>query len=277
MTGYVRIYKPDMRFRDYETYKSVYCSLCRELGKKYSVVARFFLSYDYTLLALINMSLSSNKPNFCQNRCVANPLKKCNYCNTSGNEISYSAAVSVVLTNYKVCDNIEDSGIFKSLAFRFLHLFTKNWSKKAIIEFPDLEKIISDYIKLQRQAEQNENCSLDKASHPTANALAEIFSACSNNRLEQENLKRFGYCLGKWIYLLDAVDDINKDRKSGNFNPLKEIENIKEYCEPLLNNCEVECGNSFDLLEVKKFKLILENIVFQGLKFSKEKVFQKEK
>lgn len=276
MTGYVKIYKPDMRFRDYETYKSVYCALCKEIGKSYSPLARLTLSYDYTLLALVFMSLSGKKPEYKRKPCVANPLKKCYFCCTDGKETAYSAAVSMVLLNMKVRDNISDSGFFKSTVCRFLGLFTKRWNKKALKKFPHLKKVIEDFGRMQSGAEADENCSVDKASHPTAVALGEIFKFCSNNRLEQENLYLFGYCLGKWIYLLDAADDLEKDIKTGNFNPLKNVQNPTENCTLLLNSCETECGKALDLLDIKKFKIILENIVFQGLKFSKEKVIQKE-
>lgn len=277
VTGYVKIYKPDMRFCEYETYKSVYCGLCKELGKSYSPISRLTLSYDYTLLALLYMSLSNETPTYCQKKCVVNPLKKCNFCETKGEEIKYSAAVSIALLNLKVKDNIKDSGFFKALIFRVLYLFTVRWNKKAIKQYPILKEIMNEYHSAQSVAEMDENCGVDKASHPTAFALSQIFSFCSSNRLEQENLKRFGYCLGKWIYLLDAADDLEKDKKNGNFNPLKNIENLNEFCTPLLNNCEVETAAALDSLEIKKFKIILENIVFQGLKFSKETVLNKEK
>lgn len=276
MTGYIKIYKPDMKFREYETYKSVYCGLCKELGKSYSPLCRLILSYDYTLLALLYMSLSAKHPVYCKKRCVANPLKKCNYCETSGEELKYAAAVSVVLTNLKVKDNIADNGWFLALVFKILYLFTKSWNKKAIKKYPFLKETVNEYATLQNSAEQDNNCGVDKSSHPTANCLSEIFSYCSNNRLEQENLKRFGYCLGKWVYLLDAADDLEQDKKSGTFNPLKSVPDVNGFCIPLLNNCEVECAAALDLLNIKKFKVILENIVFQGLKFSKENVLNKE-
>lgn len=276
MTGYIRFYKPDMRFCEYDTYKAVYCSLCRTLGKEYSRVLRLTLSYDYTLLALLGIALSEKRMEFEQKRCVVNPLKKCNYCKGNIEVVSYAAAVSVVLLEFKIRDNIKDSGFLKSIACRICHPFVRRQMKKAYKKYPELKKAVDEYSTNQANAEADKNSGLDKASHPTALALGKIFSALSLNRLEQDTLYRFGYCLGKWVYLLDAADDFEDDLKRGNFNPFKSAAEIKETATPLLNSCEAECAEALDTLEIKKYKTILENIVFQGLMFEKKKVLEKE-
>ena len=79
MFGYIRISKPEMRIKEYEMYKAIYCSLCKELGRSYGIFARLTLSYDFTFLALLNMAL---KDNFCgtnRKKCTCNPFKKCTY------------------------------------------------------------------------------------------------------------------------------------------------------------------------------------------------------
>ena len=79
MFGYIRIGKPELKVKEYDMYKAVYCSLCRELGKEYGFFTRFTLSYDFTFLALLELSL---REDFCgthRKRCVCNPLKKCNF------------------------------------------------------------------------------------------------------------------------------------------------------------------------------------------------------
>ena len=77
MFGYVKAYKPELRIKEFEFYKAVYCSLCRDLGKKYGIVSRFSLSYDFTFLALLNMSLKNGCNEIERKSCVFNPLKKC--------------------------------------------------------------------------------------------------------------------------------------------------------------------------------------------------------
>ena len=46
MFGYVTAYKPELKIKDYEAYKGVYCTLCKEMGKEYGLLSRFLLSYD---------------------------------------------------------------------------------------------------------------------------------------------------------------------------------------------------------------------------------------
>ena len=85
MFGYIRISKPELKVKEYEMYKAVYCSLCKYLGKEYGILSRLTLSYDFTFLALLNMSLKDGCENFHKGRCAFNPIKKCNYCENDKN------------------------------------------------------------------------------------------------------------------------------------------------------------------------------------------------
>ena len=89
MFGYVRVYKEELRVREYETYRGVYCTLCRALGKRYGVFARLILSYDMTFFAIVRLSADGVVPSFRPGRCPFNPTKKCNYCTFSSNSISF--------------------------------------------------------------------------------------------------------------------------------------------------------------------------------------------
>ena len=100
MFGYVKAYKPELRIKEFEFYKAVYCSLCRDLGKKYGLVSRFSLSYDFTFLALLQMSLVGGQVPTERKRCVCNPLKKCNYlCASQLPEMPTAAAEKCFIPN----------------------------------------------------------------------------------------------------------------------------------------------------------------------------------
>ncbi|MDO4743533.1 MAG: DUF5685 family protein [bacterium] len=283
MLGYVRAFKPDMRFYEYDIYKAVYCSLCRELGRQYGPFARLILNYDYTLLALMYMGLRDGCDGYEKKRCVANPFKKCNYCVNSSKHVAYAAAVSVALFEYKVRDNIIDKGFCGSVFFRFIHLFAKRWSAKAYTRFENLKSVIELYEKMQNIVEQEKSPSLDKAAEPTATALKVIFEGCrvADDETQRRILAQFGYCLGKWIYLVDVAEDFSDDIKKGNYNPLiyslPEGEDLQQYAEkrikPLLNVCEGECLRAYELLDMKKYKSIIDNILYKGLKNSRDKIF----
>lgn len=281
MFGYISINKPQLKVCEYEIYKAIYCGLCRELGKEYGALAKCILNYDLTFVSLLEMAVSDDLPCYERKRCRVNPFKKCTYCKNDSKSQQLAAAACVALFDLKVEDNIKDSPIFKALCFRFVRLFSKGWAKKAYKKYPTLESVIDDYRKGQIDAESDLECSIDKASEPTAKAVSRILSMISCDEKYGFVLERMGYCLGKWIYLCDAVDDLEKDVKTGNFNALKPFgkdkSEVRERVEPILNNCWTECAKYSELLEIHKFSSIIENILYEGLKLRQSKVFKEEK
>lgn len=285
MFGYIRVNKPEMKVKDFEIYNAIYCGLCREMGKSYGVFAKFCLSYDTTFTALLCAALQDGCEGYEQKRCRANPLKKCTYCKNDQKTQSLAAAAGVVLTDMKVLDNIQDSGFFKSLFCRFLKLFTKRWSKKAYKKFPELKGIVEQYMTNQTAAENDPQCSLDKACEPSAKAVSQILKLIPTEEKYKFVLERMGYCLGKWVYLCDVADDLEKDIKKHNFNPLiNELPKgavpkkfAEERLTPIMNTCFSECATYSELLEIKKYKSILDNILYEGLKHRQKMIFNKEK
>ncbi len=285
MFGYISINKPELKVKEYETYKAVYCGLCRNLGKEYGVLAKFILNYDLTFVSLLQMAVKPTVPQYERSRCRANPFKKCSYCKNDANDQSLASAACVALFDLKVEDNIADNPFIKGVFYRILRLFSKNWAKKAYKKIPALKPIIDDYRQGQRDAENTANCSIDMASEPTAKAVSRILALIECDAKYGFVLQRMGYCLGKWIYLCDAVDDLPDDIKTGNFNVLKQFVtenfNAKQQIEgkivPILNNCWTECAKYSELLEIEKYHSIIENILYEGLKLRQSKIFKEEK
>ena len=285
MFGYIQVCKPEMKVKEFEIYNAVYCGLCRHMGKTYGMLSKLCLSYDMTFVSLLTAALSPECDGYEQKRCRANPLKKCTYCKNDARFQDLAAAAGVALTDMKLLDNIEDSGFLKSLPYRFLRLFTKKWSRKAFRKYPELKSVVEEYRDGQRSAESTENCCIDLACEPSAKAVSRILSMIDCEARYRFVLERMGYCLGKWVYLCDVADDIEKDIKNGSFNPLiqelPDSADPKEYAEqrltPILNNCFSECATYSELLEIKKYKPILDNILYEGLKFRQKKIFSKEK
>lgn len=284
MFGYIKVHKPEMKVKEFEIYNAIYCGLCRHMGKTYGALSKFCLSYDMTFVSLLDAALRDGCDGFEQKRCRVNPLKKCTYCKNDGQSQELAAAAGVVLTDMKVLDNIEDSGFIKSVFCRFLRLFTKRWSNKAFKKFPDLKPIVEEYLNGQRLAESDPDCCLDKAAEPTAKAVSRILMLIETDQKYKFVLERMGYCLGKWVYLCDVADDLKKDIKKGNFNPLiKElpigadpIRFAEQRLTPIMNNCFIECSTYSELLEIKKYKPILDNILYEGLKQRQKQTFLKE-
>lgn len=285
MFGYVKAFKPELRVWELETYKAVYCSLCRNLGKKYGVLARFTLSYDFVFLALLTHSLESGQDNFKNLRCPFNPLKKCKQCADNTKGLNLSSAAAMIMLYYKVLDNVSDSKGIKKLFYKATIPFCKSKRKKAEKLYPHIDCIVKEYISAQESLEKSGCSNIDEICEPTSNALACIFEMCSENEEQKRVLNNLGYCLGKWIYLIDCANDVAKDIKNDNYNVLRySIPNnadAKDYAEekllPILNTCISNATLSFELLDIKKYKGILENILYLGLKASQKAVFKKEK
>lgn len=271
MFGFVRAYKPQLRFCEYDVYKAVYCTLCRRQGELYGPLARMALSYDVQFLALFCIALSERFTGLETKKCKANPLKKCMYCKAEQNALfDYPSAVAMLLTYYKFLDNAADEKGFRRLFYRAaLALVTKKY-KKAAKRYPEAEKICQDYYQAQCALEQQTAPSLDAAAEPTAKALSALFSAC--DPAQSEALAAFGYNLGKWIYLLDAGADLKKDLKSGGFNPLRAYadrmpaaEIYEKVLGPNLNICAAVCAEQLEALRLYRFRPIIENVVYLGL------------
>ncbi len=284
MFGYVKAYKPELRVWEYETYKAVYCSLCRQLGKTYGPFARLTLNYDFTFLAVLSLALREGACEFENKPCAFNPLKKCKYAKNCSSQLELSAGAAMVMLYYKLLDNVDDSRGIKRLGYKLLLPLFKSKHKKAKKLYPHIDGIVEKYIREQSRLESLGCTDLDRISEPTSDALGKIFELCSADESQKRVLYRLGYCLGKWIYLIDCASDIEKDIKSGSYNPIKgEIPHgtdSKKYAEerlkPLLNTCICDCGLSFELLDIKKYKGILENVIYLGLKKQTVEVFIKE-
>lgn len=274
--GYIKISKEELKIKEFELYRGVYCSLCKVLGKNYGIISRFTLNYDFTFLALLNMSLKDGCNKFSVKRCTFNPLKKCNLCNQT-DDFQMPAAAAMIMAYYKVLDNIADEKGIKKFAFCLLKPFLKSANKKAVAKYPNIEKIVSEYIKTQNALEKAGCDEVDRVADPTAKALSQILMLCSDDAGQKRVLERMGYCLGRYIYLMDAYCDLADDVKKGNFNVLKnkKSEEIDSYVKAQLYFCINEASKAFELLDIKKYKTILGNIIYLGLEDAAKKEIEK--
>ncbi len=273
MFGFVKACKPELKIKEYEVYKAVYCSLCKKLGHSYGILSRFTLSYDFTFLALLNMSLRDGCDSFVQKRCAFNPLKKCNYCKDD-TAIDMPAAAAMIMLYYKILDNIDDERGIKKIGYYFLKPIFSSAHKKAAKGYPQIEIAVSEYIKEQNTLEKAGCTSIDEAADPTAKVMQKILALCSDDESQKRVLSRLGYCMGRYIYLLDAAVDLPDDIKKGSYNVLKNVDDkdIKNRVTQQLYFCVNESSKAFELLDVKKYKHILGNIIYLGL----EETFMKE-
>ena len=278
MFGYVRPFKSELLVREYDQYKAAYCQLCRALKEHYGRAASFTLSYDCTFYALLMLSTREARLSFHHGRCVMNPLKRCDFLESGGKAYHKAAALSVLLTYHKLRDNLEDDSFFKSLGSRLFLPFVSRKARKAAEEYPFLAQEAQKAMDGQRQAEENAG-GVDACAEPTANLLAALFRELACDSLQGAALERFGYFLGRWVYLMDAADDLLDDLKEGAFNPFiprlglsgkteltpQERKAADQACNQTLNATAAQMLLAFNLVELRNFGPILENVVTKGL------------
>ena len=278
MFGYVRPFKSELLVREYDQYKAAYCQLCRALKEHYGRAASFTLSYDCTFYALLMLSTREAKLSLHHGRCVMNPLKRCDFLESDGEAYHKAAALSVLLTYHKLRDNLEDDSFFKSLGSRLFLPFVSRKARKAAEEYPFLAQEAQKAMDGQRQAEENAG-GVDACAEPTANLLAALFRELACDSLQGAALERFGYFLGRWVYLMDAADDLLDDLKEGAFNPFiprlglsgkteltpQERKAADQACNQTLNATAAQMLLAFNLVELRNFGPILENVVTKGL------------
>lgn len=257
------------------------------MGKSFGKITRFTLSYDSAFLAMLALSLS-NKDNveFSSSHCPLNPLKKCSFCNEKSYEVAFASSVSIILTHYKLMDDIDDSKFFKkSCAYFLLKILNRSY-KKACKEFVAIDTLIGKQMQNQKTAELDPGASMDSCAEPSALMLSYIAELLSSDVKQKVILKEFGYFLGRWIYLIDAADDLENDFKHNNFNPFIKVFNLQnlmsyselhDKIEPVLNHTLGRLISAYNLLDIHKFKNVLDNVIYYGLQETQKKVLNKGK
>lgn len=279
MFGYVTPLKPELKIREYNQFKSYYCGVCFAIKNLYGNIPRMTLNYDMTFLALLLDGLIKEDLNMELKRCIAHPDKKKPVI-LNNTAINYAASMNVSLVYYKLLDDINDDNSLKS---KFSLLFMKPYHKS----FPDsivkinsvIEKNLNKLSSLEKTKDFkfiDEIC--DPFSIIVGTILKEFPYELKNDSKElREQLYLFGYSLGKWIYLMDALDDLEEDMKNNKFNPInflynkdnlpyKEfLDNIKQRLEFSIFNCAYTCKEILDSLPLNRNKEILENIINLGM------------
>lgn len=268
MFGYVRVNKPEMKVKEYEIYRGIYCSLCKSMRKSFGVLSSLTLSYDLTFFALCRLSFAGRVPSFKGGRCPYNPSKKCNYCQNGEEELRYAAAVSMMMFYFKVKDNIADGSFFRRLLMYLILPYAAIKYKKAKRLYREAALIIEDAMLEQALTEKSGTDSPDRAAHCSADALGRLLNA----GFDDEGIYRFGYGTGKFVYLCDALDDIEKDIKSKSYNVYAKKysldcapdEKVREEIKMSLNMCLAMVCEAYKSTENKSLSPIMENIIYEG-------------
>lgn len=282
MFGYIKPFKGMLRVCEYETYKAVYCGLCKQLGREYGPFARLTLSYDFTFLALLDLSLSGEHLAFAPGRCMLNPLRKIPCCPCCG-QLDFSSGVAMIMLYYKVLDNYRDGGFGSRLGAALATPFARHAYKKAADRFPGVAQIIYETISKQSALEDEQCDSVDRACEPSALALSGICGLLTNDSTQKRVLERFGYLLGRYVYLADALDDLEEDARRHSYNPFllrektpsptpEQLAAIRENAKGSLFLTIGEIIKAYELIGLHDYKPILDNVIHLGLRDTVERI-----
>ncbi|MEG1044235.1 MAG: DUF5685 family protein [Oscillospiraceae bacterium] len=285
MFGYIRPFKPQMKIIEYDIYKSFYCGLCKEMGRKYGLFSRLTLSYDFSFLAMLGVAVNGNMPKTNSECCLFNPLSKKDCCTTC-EELTFSADVAMIMFYYKTLDNISDESFFKRIFWKIVLPYAKSVRKKAVKSLPEIDSGIKKTMENQAELEKSACKSSDMAAEPTAISLQLIFAQLTDDISQKRVLEKLGYFLGKYVYLCDAFDDLDDDLKSKNYNPFILSHNLVNIETVKLNQIISEAKSSlyltigeaikaYDLLEIKCYKPIFDNIFYLGLRSTVDTIEKK--
>lgn len=284
MFGYVKPDIGDLKVRQLELYRAVYCGICETGGKTVSRLTRFMLSYDFVFLAILRLAITKEEYLFKNGRCVYNPTKKKKFM-VENDALRYASAAFGVLTYYNFHDDITDSKGFGKL-FRYFALpFFSKMRRKAIKKFPELDVMVKKPLEELVEIEKHPEASPDEAADCFARLTGAVMSYGLSGP-EERIADSCGYHLGRYIYLADACDDLEKDYKNGGFNPLKTIYKKPEdmLSDPSLMNLTLSDSMNAFLLSYSladppdgDLNAVIENIAVLGTQKIQEQLFTKNR
>lgn len=285
MIGYISVNMEELKIKEYREYRGWYCGLCRELSKHGGIYARMTLSYDMTFLYMLLSSLYDKEVTRIQCCCPIHPIMKHLSCETEFG--GYIADMGILLGYYDLKDDWADE---KKLKSKLLSSALKKKVEEIAQKYPRKYYAVKNYVrKLHRYEREHKKErkgngleSLDIAAGYTGEMLGELF--VYKKDLWEPSLRRMGFYLGKFIYLLDAWEDIEEDCKTGNYNPFVGIYKEKKKVDPekgkeefdafaiqLLEKMAAECCRAFEALPIVDNVEILRNILYSGIWGYKEK------
>ena len=278
MFGYIRTDVPELRVRENEYYRAVYCGLCRAQGKCTGQCSRFTLNYDIVFLALLRLALRGDQVEIKRGRCMAHPFKKRAYVDLC-EPLAYSAYAAAILTHGKIVDDIADERGAKKLKALVAKPFSSGMRRKALKKYSELDKKVFDGLRKLSEIEKQRLGSVDIPADAFGDILADIVSFGLEGN-DEKIMRKIGKHIGRWIYIVDAADDLSEDIKKDRFNSFACLyggEIPREERESIANSLRLELLSAepaFDLIdynELYDIKAIVENIIYLGMPSAAEK------
>lgn len=261
MFGYVLADKQELKIREFDVYQSWYCGLCRTLKQEGGVFGQLALNYDMTFLILLLHGLYEPEEQCGQCRCLVHPAQR--HMVRTDEFTRYAADMNLLLMYYKCMDDWQDQ---RKLSRFFYAKILERKCRRIRERYPQkAEGVAAALSELSRLEEENVT-DPDRVSGCFGKLMGQVLAF--RHDIYEEDLTKLGFYLGKFIYLLDAYEDLEKDRASGSYNPLVErsgAEDFEEWIFAVLEMMMTECAVRFERLPILENAAILRNILYSGV------------
>ncbi len=289
MFGYVTVNRPEMKVKEFELYRSYYCGLCNELHTRYGRKGQLLLSYDGTFLAILLTGVYEPQENVRMARCLVHPVAA--HKETANRFTRYAADMNVLLAYLKAVDDWHDEKkqtakltamLLRSDYCRIRRKYPRqarsvlrNIHALSRMEKAYLKQSPDRYTKAKASDKQSYQerlsqvlAAIDRTAGFTGDFMGEL-CVIEKDHWERD-LRETGFYLGKFIYLIDAFDDLEKDAETGNFNVLSELKQLDgEHFERILKEILLDtaacCCRSFERLPIIQDVELLRNILYSGI------------
>ncbi|MBE7087376.1 MAG: hypothetical protein E7369_03655 [Clostridiales bacterium] len=269
MFGYIKTDYSNLIIKDTVLYKAMYCGLCKSIGGCTNQRARLTLSYDLAFLSVLAHNLLDVDVTIEKQHCVIHPFRKQPMAK-SDPLTERIARLNVILAYHKCNDDVTDSN-----KGRIKRSFIKSAYKKAKKSEPILDDIVNRMYKSLLKYESENSDSIDMVADPFGLMMQEVFEEIFKEKAT-EPLLSLAYSMGKWIYLIDALDDFDKDKKKKNFNVFinlyKDVNTKQELTTKYRNDLERLFGvvlsnivQNAKSLEYKFNHDLIDNVLYKGL------------
>lgn len=283
MFGYVTPVKSELRQQDYVLYRAFYCGICAAIGRGYGSLPRFTTTYDITFFSLLVHDALNQDVAFSEERCVGNPFKKKVMIKDNPLLLRLCAA-NVVLSYYKLCDDVIDGGGGKK---RIARAALRKSYIKASEALPAVDTVVKMRYSQLREMEKAGETSIDRVADCFASLLKELAAVVMDDKAD-DNILSLCYNIGKFVYLIDALDDIDEDFAKGNYNPFLAayggFKSRKKFYEDnaaeigfILNATVNRAIESFNGIRFTQSYTLLKNIVHSGLRAKVREVLSSDK
>lgn len=262
MFGYVITNCKTLSDAERARFRSMYCGMCKTLKDRYGNIGRFTLSYDMTFLAMVLSALYEPVEESGQAKCLPHPIKPHDY--IINPMMEYAVDLNIALAYHKCADNWQDD---RNPAYAAAKLALQRAYKKAQGYRPVQCKAIEEWMDGIREIEQSGTEAIDPPMNLTGQMMGTLF--CYDPKdYWADQLFRMGEGLGRFIYFMDAYDDLQKDVKHKKYNPLKSLMHQKDFesiCKDGLMMMIADCADAFEQLPVVKDADLIRNILYSGV------------